>query len=314
MVNHVASELAESLRRTPVPTSRRDLERRWSRPAFRSAANRGLIVAVAGSIYAAAEHAESLSTRAHAATQWFGQGTLLTGSAAAHAWGLLDEAPRQICVSAPPGRKRQGPEWLVATCTGVRPPQAEWFGCPIAMPAWAIVSAFGAEPDDVGNEMVYRAVRERLVTTSDLREVMSRMPRVRSRAALERTIAAAEAGAESHLEAIGLRNVFNTAEFSRFVRQHRVRAEGRPFRLDMFDHATLTAVELDGATVHGQLDRREADLRRDAILAGIGILTVRLSYRAVVNDPDWCRSRVRAVISARMEGGAEWAQSTHRIV
>jgi very-short-patch-repair endonuclease len=181
----------------------------------------------------------------------------------------------------------------------VRPASTFWFECPIALPAWAVVTAYAERAAPRRDELVYRAIRDRITSVGDIAGVLALMPRVRGRAALERVLASAARGAESHLEGLALRDVFNTGDFVRFVRQHRLRVQGRGFRLDMFDHATLTAVELDGAEIHGAADQREADIRRDAILAGIGIATVRLSYRALTTDPGWCRATVLDVLRAR---------------
>jgi very-short-patch-repair endonuclease len=299
MVNHEASRLVDWLRRSPSAFTRRELGSRWSEAAFRSAERRGLIVPVAGPFFATTQQAESLITRAHAATRWFGAGTVLTGESAAHAWGLTDRDPAKVTVSAPLGRKHSCPPWLEVTRSEVRPPSSLWFECPVAVPAWAIVAAYGADRGRRLDDLVYRAVRERIASPDDISLVLAAMPRVRARVQLEGLLARVRDGAESHLEAMALRSVFNTAEFARFVRQHWVRAQGRSFRLDMFDHATLTAIELDGAEAHGWADQREADIRRDATLARVGIATIRLSYRSVNADPAWCRATVRDVLRAR---------------
>jgi len=112
-------------------------------------------------------------------------------------------------------------------------------------------------------------------------------------------IGAASAGAESHLETVALRRVFSTQEFSAFVRQHRVRANGSSYRLDMYHPATRIAVELDGAESHSAASQRLHDVERDAQLASVGITTIRFTYGDVVSRGSWCREIVRSALAAR---------------
>ena len=128
---------------------------------------------------------------------------------------------------------------------------------------------------------------------------MANVPRVRRRRELAKAIAAASRGAESWLEQRSLEQVFNTSEFSRWLRQHDIRAGGQRFRLDMFDPVTCTAVELDGAAFHGEPAQRLRDVRRDTELARLGIVTLRLAYSDVVQRPEWCREVVRDAVAAR---------------
>jgi len=161
-----------------------------------------------------------------------------------------------------------------------------------------VVLSYGQVPKHRRAEVVYGAVRRKLVGTSQLTAVLAAFPRVKARRALERSVAAAAAGAQSFLEEHALYAVFNTGEFSRFVRQHEVVIEGNQFFLDMYDAITRTAVELDGKNGHTD-EGRQKDIARDCWVATVGILTLRFSYWDLLNRPEWCRRMVREAVRAR---------------
>ncbi len=66
-----------------------------------------------------------------------------------------------------------------------------------------------------------------------------------------------------------------------FRKQHPI----GPFILDFYCSAVRLAIEIDGQS-HGYGDRPERDERRDAWLLERGIMTLRVSARAVLEDAD----------------------------
>ncbi|MEH1165115.1 hypothetical protein V6V47_06990 [Micromonospora sp. CPCC 205539] len=58
-------------------------------------------------------------------------------------------------------------------------------------------------------------------------------------------------------------------------------------------------MELDGATTHGDPAEREIDLRRDALLATLGILVVRVTRRRLLASPAEVRSETLAILASR---------------
>jgi very-short-patch-repair endonuclease len=147
--------------------------------------------------------------------------------------------------------------------------------------------------------MVYRAVRQRLTTPGELDDLAARLRSVRGRKALTSTIAATASGSESYLETLALRSVFRGKAFADFIRQHRIRADGANYRLDMYHPVTRTAVELDGRAAHAETTQRTRDARRDARLASIGVLTLRFGYRDLAERPAWCREMVVRTMRGR---------------
>ncbi|MDN4479766.1 endonuclease domain-containing protein [Demequina muriae] len=166
-------------------------------------------------------------------------------------------------------------------------------------PPIAAVQAFGDLPVSRRGEALFHPLRAGVVSPEDLRDAVEIVPRVRGRKDFLRLLDAVAAGAESWLEAEGMRRVFNTTEFAQLLPQHVLDVDGVRYRADLYDTNTRTVIELDGSQFHDSSPRRVRDLRRDAALASIGILTIRLSYRDVVERPEWCRRTVRAALDAR---------------
>lgn len=78
-----------------------------------------------------------------------------------------------------------------------------------------------------------------------------------------------------------------------------VRVGSRTVYLDMFAERERVNIELDGATTHGDPRQREIDLRRDALLARIGILVVRFAHRRLVHEADQVRQETLAILATR---------------
>lgn len=274
-----------------------EIGHRWSRAQLRTAVRSGDVTAVLPGFYAARESAESFAVRSHAAAHWSHPAAALMGAAALSNWGLCDP-PAQVCVAVPWGTSRKSPLWLRLRRIEQVPRSLDVNGIStVALPT-ALASAFGELPSDMRTAPMYEAIQRKLVTPNELARASNGLARMRHRREFERLLCALRAGAESHLETVSLRSVFHTQEFSGFIRQHRIRAEGRHYQLDMFDPYTRTVVELDGGT-HADPRQREYDIARDAALLAQGIVTVRFSYRDITRRPEWCRSVVRRVLASR---------------
>jgi very-short-patch-repair endonuclease len=264
---------------------------------LKTALRAGTLVRVLPGVYALAEHAASFVVRAEAACLWHPDARL-AGRAALYAWGLVDDPPATIEVAMPREAHRRYPDWLQPR-RRLRFPDATQLGSLRVVPVIdALLHGFG-ESWRPADDAVYRAVRSGLASVEDVRGAVALAPRVRKRRQFYGTLEAAARGAESYLEARAMTRVFNTAEFASLIYQHDILTAGRLFRLDAFDAVTRTAIECDGAEHHASAAHRQRDVRRDALLAGIGIQTLRFTYADVVHDPEWCRSAVRAVLAAR---------------
>ncbi|WP_169746722.1 endonuclease domain-containing protein [Demequina silvatica] len=291
--------LVDALRREPRAFTYDELIGIASERKARTAIARGDIVRLLPDTYVAAIHAESFAARVDAALLWAGTKAAVSGVAAMFLWGFVEEPPETIEIVLPHPEHPYPPKWIRVRRLSYRPPTTRIGRATVLGPDLAVIHGFGGLARGDRSSAVHRAFRSGFTTPRAIRDALERVPRCTARRELLRRVDAAERGAESYLEEVGLRRVFNTGEFARFLRQHRVMAQGEFFRLDMYDPSTMTAVELDGAASHASPQQRQRDLRRDALLAGIGIQTLRLTYEDITERPEQCRARVREVLEAR---------------
>ncbi|MGC4812890.1 DUF559 domain-containing protein [Micromonospora sp. DT228] len=144
-----------------------------------------------------------------------------------------------------------------------------------------------------------RAVNDRLTTAQRLVAALAEVPRIDDRLTLRRLLDRLAAGCRSPLEIWGHDHVFTGSGMPTFSRQARVLVGARTIYLDMFAEAERVDIELDGSTSHGDPAEREIDLRRDALLATIGILVVRFTHRRLIADPVQVRRETVAILATR---------------
>ena len=278
-----------------------EIEARWSRGELRAATRAHKVARILPGLYADASQARSFAVRVDAATTWAGQASAATRTSALACWGLADP-PSHLHVAVPHGDNRACPPWLTLVRMTRMAPVLEHRGVPVLGAAHAIAVGYGFLSLSTRDAMVYRAVQQGIASPRAIMHAMESLARVRSRRELARVVDAAARGAESWLEARSMSDVVNTPAFESLVRQHVVVVEGHQYRLDAYDPATRTAIELDGSS-HGELSQRLRDIERDAMLLSIGIATVRFSYRDIVDRPEWCRLRLQQVLDARIRTG-----------
>lgn len=144
-----------------------------------------------------------------------------------------------------------------------------------------------------------RAVNDRLTTPQRVGAALLTVPKLAGRAALRVLLDRLSVGCRSALEIWGHDHVFTGPGMPTFQRQVRVRLGQRSVYLDMYAEAERVNIELDGATTHGDPRQREIDLRRDALLATLGILVVRFAHRRLVYEVDDVRREVLAIMANR---------------
>lgn len=250
-------------------------------------------------VYATSVHAQAFYTRADAALRWAGPDAAIAGCGALFLWGMLREPPDQVEIVVPQAFRRRGTEWLRIRRLTTPVPTRDAGPLVVVSPAHAVVHGYGRVAHRYRADVVYRAVRSHITTTREIQRAMAATAQVRARRSLERRLAAAERGAESYLEERALHKVFNTDEFARLICQHDVVIEGCAYRLDLYDDATRTAIELDSEEHHGRTPDRQRDVNRDAHLATIGIQTLRFTYRDIMERPGWCREMARSTMATR---------------
>jgi len=292
------AEALHELRTDPRPFATGEVLAMASRHGLENAVRRREIIRILPGLYSAALHSDSWLVLARAALQW-SPDAVLSGASALFAAGALLDAPSRIEVVVPRHGRRRYPAWIAARRSDLVLPTAPWIEAHrMLVPAYAVALGYGAAPPGFRAELVYGPVRSGRTTPEEIDAAVRSLPRVRSRRALHRRAALAAAGIESFVEEVGARDVLAGPEFAGLVRQHRLHVRGASFRVDAFHAPSLTAFEFDGARFHDA--RRLEDARRDAVLASVGVVTVRFGYADVMNRPDWCRDVALRTVQARV--------------
>ncbi|WP_430868580.1 DUF559 domain-containing protein [Demequina aurantiaca] len=282
--------------------SGRELTREASRQAMRTALRKGELVRLLPNVFVSAVHSDSFAARAHAARRWAGSRASVAGAAALFAWGGLAEPPHEVHIVVPHGTGLRPPPWVRLSRASYPYLTAQWRDGTLMTPEFALLQAFGLLPHHQRDAVLYSCINKRIVDPAALVDALRTTPRVRDRRRLEATTNAALLGAESFLEQNAADVAFACPPLKDLLRQHRLRVGTDRFRCDFYHAQTRTAIELDGAAYHSELGAREADIRRDAKLASIGVLTVRFGYKDIVSRPLWCREILVGILENR--GGA----------
>ncbi|PYC66266.1 hypothetical protein C7C45_26060 [Micromonospora arborensis] len=219
-------------------------------------------------------------------------------------WGLRRQPPGEaVQLDLPIGSGlRDRPHLVVRHRSGfaVAPPQVVMRGgLPTTRLDRTLVDCWPLLPPADRASLLIRAVNDRLTTPQRLVAALAEVPRMTEREALRLLLDRLAAGCRSPLEIWGHDHVFTGPGMPTFRRQARVRVGGRTIYLDMFAEAERVDIELDGATSHGNPAEREIDLRRDALLATIGILVVRFTHRRLIADPVQVRQEACAILAVR---------------
>ncbi|WP_280840460.1 DUF559 domain-containing protein [Micromonospora sp. A200] len=219
-------------------------------------------------------------------------------------WGLRRQpADEPVHLDAPRGSGvRPRPHLAVHHRHGLvmGPPQVvSRSGVPVMRLEQALVDAWPLLPAVDRPAPVIRAVNDRLTTPQRIAAALDRVPRLAGRAELRTLVDRLQAGCRSPLEIWGHDHVFTGAGMPAFQRQTRIVIGHRTMYLDVWAERERVDFELDGASTHADPRQREVDLRRDALLATVGILVVRFAHRRLVHETDAVRREVLAILASR---------------
>ncbi|WCN78920.1 DUF559 domain-containing protein [Micromonospora sp. LH3U1] len=239
-----------------------------------------------------------------AALAYAGGHAALSRLTALEVWGLRRQLPGERVYLDLPSRSglRARPHLVVRRRAGfaVAPPQAVMRGgLPVTRLDRTLVDCWPLLPPVDRSGLLIRAVNDRLTTPQRLVAALAEVPRMTDRSVLRGLLDRLAAGCRSPLEIWGHDHVFTGPGMPTFTRQARVQVGARTTYLDMFAEAERVDIELDGATSHGDPTEREIDLRRDALLATIGILVVRFTHRRLTAHPAQVRQETLTILAAR---------------
>lgn len=218
----------------------------------------------------------------------------MSHTTALEVWGLHKCEPAEPVHATVPAGVRLRPARLVVVHRRVglviEPPQVlVRDGVPVTRLEQTLVDAWPLLPEAERYAPMIRAVNDRQTTAERLVEALECTPRLADRAACRGLLARLASGCRSALEIWGHDHVFTGSDLPPFQRQVRVQVDGRTYYLDVYAEAERVDFELDGAASHGSPAQREADLRRDALLA-----TRRHPGRPVLPPPAAARDSSRA--------------------
>jgi very-short-patch-repair endonuclease len=143
------------------------------------------------------------------------------------------------------------------------------------------------------------AVRDRRTTPDRLMKTLACQPRTSGAREMHELFTAMKDGCRSELELWGHANVFSHRGFPLSEGQLPVPRGKSVVYLDRAFVEELVDVEMDGATYHSAPGQRERDIRRDAWLARLGWLVVRLSHRRLHADRQGVREELLEILRVR---------------
>ena len=277
-----------------------DLLARVSRSSVRNRVTAGALVRLGPGAFALPETAGDWRIRLAAALH--GREAVASHVTALAVWELIDHPAGPVHVTVEPGRSGRGSSGVavhrVADAYAERRRAA---GLPVSSVERAIVDAWASPSHRTEvRAAAIVAVRRRMAAPQELRHELARSTRLAGRAELSRLVGLLADGCQSELEIWGCTQVLRAPGMPTFVQQRRVSMGRETFVLDAACEESMLAVEMDGAAWHGSRVQREADIRRDSLLATVGWQTLRFSYTRLTRSAEACRRDIRAVHTARL--------------
>ena len=278
-----------------------------SRGTLRNWVAAGKLVRLRPGVLAVPAAAENWRIRVAAAVH--GREAVASHATALALWELMPHPLGPVHVTVDPRSSGRGPVGVVVhRAADAYPERRRVDGLAVSSAERAVVDSWAAP----GTRPAIRAavitgVRRRICSPGELRYELTRRTGLRGRAELIRLVDLLADGCRSELEIWGCLHVLRAPGMPRFVQQRRLTIGPQTFVLDAACEESMVAVEMDGAAWHGSRIQREADSRRDALVATAGWQTLRFSFARLTRAPDACRREIHAVHTARLRllrGGA----------
>jgi len=261
----------------------------------------GTLVRLGPRVLALPDRASSWRIRIAAALH--GRAAVASHTTALALWELVGHPPGPVHITVDTGRNGRGAAGVVVhRSAGAFADRRRVDGLPVSSVERAVVDTW-ARPGPVQRPAVraaaITAVRRRLTSPRELRLELTRVPRLAGCAELFLLVDLLADGCQSELEIWGCLHVLRAPGMPVFVQQRRVAVGSELFVLDAACEESMLAVEMDGAAWHGSRAQRQADIRRDSLLAPVGWQTLRFGYGRLTGSPEACRQEIRAVHDAR---------------
>jgi very-short-patch-repair endonuclease len=262
----------------------------------------GTLVRLGPGVLALPDRAASWRIRIAAAVH--GRAAVASHATALALWELVAHPPGAVHITVEAGRSGRGTAGVIVhRAVGAYEDRRRVDGLSVSSIERAVVDTW-ARPASVEcgaiRAAAITAVRRRLTSPRELRLELTRVPRLAGRAQLSQLVDLLADGCQSELEIWGCLQVLRAPGMPSFVQQRRVVVGSEIFVLDAACEESKLAVEMDGAAWHGSRTQRQADIRRDSLLATVGWQTLRFGYARMTGEPDACRREIRAVHEARL--------------
>jgi very-short-patch-repair endonuclease len=280
-----------------------------SRSTLRNWVAAGKLVRLRPGVLALPTAAGNWRTRVAAALH--GREAVASSVTALALWDLMPHPPGPVHVTVDPRSSGRGSAGVVVhRAADAYTERRRVDGLPASSAERAVVDAWaGSRPEERSGirAAAITGVRRRVCSPRELQYELTRRSALRGRTELLRLSELLADGCQSELEIWGCLHVLRAPGMPTFVQQRWVRVGSEAFALDAACEESMLAVEMDGAAWHGSRTQREADIRRDALVATVGWQTLRFSYARMTRSPEACRREIRAVHTARLRllrGGA----------
>jgi very-short-patch-repair endonuclease len=261
---------------------------------------RGRLHRVHRGVYAVGHPLLTPDGRRMAAVLACGEGAVLSHRSAAAAWGVrpTDRADHEVSTMRRGPGSRPGID--VHRVRVLAPADtAVVRGVPITSVARTLVDLAGVLAPHALDRAVHQAEVLRLLDARAVHDAMDRVPKRRGIATLRAALARPSAGVtRSRLEErfLALRD---RAGLPRPRLNAHLPLGDRLVEVDALWRRERVVVELDGAAVHRTARAFEEDRRRDAALAALDHLVVRLTWRRLGAEPNAVLRELRTILALR---------------
>ncbi|MDQ2675497.1 MAG: DUF559 domain-containing protein [Actinomycetota bacterium] len=259
---------------------------------------RGLLHAIHPGVYAVGHEAISPEAKLLAAVLACGPSAVLSHRSAAELWALLEPRRGFATQVTVPGHGIEGPSGIYVHRTGELPQRERDVvdGIPVTSAARTIFDlASQALPSEI--EAAYeRGLIDQRFTRDDMIKMAVRHKGRRGitkiRALIDRDAPPSATVREAH------RMLLELIRSSSLPHPKTEVPIGR-YRADICWPEVKLIVEMDGSRWHDTPGRVHHDKRRDADLAGLGYLTIRVTWNDLVEEPVATISRITRVYASR---------------
>lgn len=254
-----------------------------SERTIRRRAEEGLLIRVDRQVYALPGAPLDLVTRTRAATLCL-PGSIPTGPSAAvllgtGPWEGMDLGQQPWLVH-PRSRSVDARYITRPQCRTVRAR-----GLLVASPKDTVVDLARGWPFEDALTVTQRALQTRVVSFDDLIAAHASMRRFAGVAQLARVIATLADGTRSEAERLLVR-LLREAGIAGWIANHRVRAGGRGYEIDVAFPERRLAVEVDGQAFHSDGRAFQRDRRRQNDLVCAGWTVLRFTWADLTQDPE----------------------------